>query len=588
MKDFIKFTFATVTGIVLSSILMCFVGILIIVGVASSSESETIVKKESVMMLDLNGTLSERSQENPLAKLIGDSNAPYGLDDILASIKKAKEHEDIKGIYIQATSLGTSFAALQEIRDALADFKESGKFIVAYADVYTQGMYYLASVADKVILNPTGSVEWKGLAAKPIFFKDLLEKIGVEMQIFKVGTYKSAVEPFIHTKMSAENREQMTEYIHSIWEVVVNEVAVSRSLSTEVLNDIADEMLMFSPAEASVQSGLVDTLIYHNDMRDYLKEQLGLKDDQSLPVLGLKDMINLKRNVPKDKSGNIIAIYYAYGDITQSAYSVSEEGIASDKVTKDLRRLQKDKNVKAVVLRVNSGGGSAFASEQIWRAVEELKKEKPVVVSMGNYAASGGYYIACGADWIVAEPTTLTGSIGIFGMVPNMEGLTHKIGLNFDVVKTNKFSDIGAMGRAMNNEEKALVQASVNQGYDLFIGRCAEGRDMSKEEIDKVGQGRIWTGSKALELGLVDELGGIDRALEVAIERAGIEGYTVLGYPEKESFLTLLLNEKSDNYVANRIAKNKLGSYYKELNLLRNIESVDRLQARLPFYLNLE
>lgn len=588
MKDFLKFTFATIVGIVLSSIFMCVVGILILVGVASSSEAETVVKKESVMMLELNGTLSERVQENPFAKFMGDNSTAYGLDDILASIKKAKAHEDIKGIYIQATSLGTSFAALQEIRDALVDFKESGKFVVAYADVYTQGLYYLSSVADKVVLNPTGVVEWRGVAARPVFFKDLLEKIGVEMQIFKVGTYKSAVEPFIHTKMSAENREQMTEYINSIWGTVVNEVAVSRNLSAATLNKLADEMLMFSPAEASVQSGLVDTLLYHNDMRDYLKGQLGLDDDDSLPVLALKDMINLKRNVPKDKSGNIVAVYYAYGDITQRAHSISEEGIASDKVTKDLRRLQKDKNVKAVVLRVNSGGGSAFASEQIWRAIEELKKEKPVVVSMGNYAASGGYYISCGADWIVAEPTTLTGSIGIFGMLPNVEGLTHKIGLKFDVVKTNKFSDIGAMGRAMNNDEKALVQASVNQGYDLFIGRCAEGRSMSKEEIDNIGQGRIWTGSKALELGLVDELGGIDRALEVAVERAGIEAYTVLGYPEKESFLTLLLNEKTGNYIENKIVKNTLGSYYKEFNLLKDIERVDRLQTRLPFYLNLE
>ncbi|MDR3119636.1 MAG: signal peptide peptidase SppA [Mediterranea sp.] len=589
MKDFLKFTLATIVGIVLSNIVMFIISIIIFVGVLSGTETETVVKKNTVMMLDLNGTLSERSQENPWDKLLGDDNTTYGLDDILASIKKAKEHEDIKGIYIQASSLGASFASLQEIRAALVDFKESGKFIYAYSDTYTQGLYYLSSVADKIMLNPKGVVEWKGIAARPVFFKGLLGKIGVDMQVFKVGAYKSAVEPFINTEMSAENRQQVTEFATSIWNNLVDEVSQSRSLSTERLNELADQMLAYSPAEKSVEAGLIDTLIYHNDVRNYIKSQIGIDKDNSLDLLSVKDMANIKKNVPKDKSGNVIAVYYAYGDIVTTASSMSDsESIASEKVIKDLRKLQKDEDVKAVVFRVNSGGGSAFASEQIWYAVEELKKEKPVVVSMGDYAASGGYYISCGANWIVAEPTTLTGSIGIFGLVPNVKGLTDKLGLSFDVVKTNKFSDLGATGRPMNNDEKALLQAYVNEGYDLFITRCAEGRNTTKEAIDKIGQGRVWTGSKALELGLVDELGGIDRALEVAVEKAAIDGYTVLSYPEKENFLSSLLSNKPTNYIEAKLLKNNLGSYYKEFNLLKNLQSADRLQARIPFDLSIE
>ena len=387
MKDFLKFTLATVTGIILSSIVLFIIGMVTLFGIVSTADTETIVKKNSVMMLDLNGVLVERTQESPLgilSQLFSDDSNTYGLDDILSSIKKAKENENIKGIYLQASMLGTSYASLQEIRNALLDFKESGKFIIAYGDSYTQGLYYLSSVADKVLLNPKGMIEWKGIASAPLFYKDLLQKIGVEMQIFKVGTYKSAVEPFISTEMSPANREQVT----------------------------ADRMLMFYPAEESVQCGLADTLIYRNDVRNYLKQWVDLKEDDRLPVLGLSDMINVKKNMPKDKSGNIVAVYYASGEITDySGSSTSEEGIVGTKVIRDLRKLKDDEDVKAVVLRVNSPGGSAFASEQIWHAVKELKTEKPVIVSMGDYAASGGYYISCVADTIVAEPTTLTGSM---------------------------------------------------------------------------------------------------------------------------------------------------------------------------------
>ena len=399
MKDFFKFTLATVTGIILSSIVLFFIGIMVIFGIVSSSDTETVVKKNSVMMLDLNGILVERTQEsleNVLSMLTGDNSNVYGLDDILASIKKAKENENIKGIYIQASALGSPYASLQAIRNALTDFKESGKFIVAYSDGYTQGLYYLSSVADKVILNPKGMIEWRGIASAPIFYKDLLQKVGIEMQIFKVGTYKSAVEPFIATEMSPANREQVTEFIGSIWGQVVSGVSDSRNISPDSLNAYADRMLMFYPAEESVKCGLADTLIYKNNVRDYLKQLANVDKDDRLPILGLDDMINVKKNVPKDKSGDIVAVYYASGEITdQSGSAASEDGIVGNKVIRDLRKLKDDKDVKAVVLRVNSPGGSAFASEQIWHAVKELKAEKPVIVSMGDYAASGGYYISC-------------------------------------------------------------------------------------------------------------------------------------------------------------------------------------------------
>ena len=588
MKDFLKFTLATVTGIVISSVVLFFISILVVFSMVSSSESETQVRKNSIMMLDLNGTLAERSQENPLDLIMKDDYKTYGLDDILSSIKKAKENEDIKGIYIQATSLGAGFASLEEIRNALKDFKESGKFVVAYGDAYTQGLYYLSSVADKVLLNPQGMLEWRGLAATPMFFKDLLEKVGVEMQVFKVGTYKSAVEPFISTEMSAANREQINVYLSSIWGQITSAVAESRNLSVEALNKEADRMLMFYPAEESVKNGLVDTLIYKNDVRDYLKNLAGIDKDDNMPILGIQDMINVKKNVPRDKSGNVIAVYYAYGEIDGGSSASTDEGINSEKVIKDLRKLKDNENVKAVVLRVNSPGGSAYGSEQIWYAVNQLKKEKPVIVSMGDYAASGGYYISCNADTIVAEPTTLTGSIGIFGMMPNAKGLTEKLGVNFDVVKTNPYADFGNLTRPMNDGEKGLMQMYVNNGYELFLTRCSDGRGISMEELDKIAQGRVWTGSTAKELGLVDELGGLDKALEIAIAKAGVDAYTVMSYPKKEGFLESLMNTNPGNYIKARMLNGKMNDVYRQFSIIENFDKIDRIQARVPFELNIQ
>ena len=588
MKDFLKFTLATVTGIIVSSVVLFFISILVVFSMVSSSESETQVRKNSVMMLDLNGTLAERSQENPLDILMKDDYKTYGLDDVLSSIRKAKENENIKGIYIQANSLSAGYASLEEIRHALKDFKESGKFIVAYGDSYTQSLYYLSSIADKVMLNPQGMLEWRGLAATPMFFKDLLEKIGVEMQVFKVGTYKSAVEPFIATEMSPANREQVNVYLSSVWGQITGDIAESRNLSVEALNKEADRMLMFYPAEESVKNGLVDTLIYKNDVRDYLKTLVGIDKDDDMPVLGIQDMVNVKKNVPKDKSGNVIAVYYAYGEIDGGSSASNEEGINSEKVIRDLRKLKDDENVKAVVLRVNSPGGSAYGSEQIWYVVEQLKKEKPVIVSMGDYAASGGYYIACNADTIVAEPTTLTGSIGIFGMMPNAKGLTEKLGLNFDVVKTTPYADFGTLTRPMNDGEKGLMQMYVNNGYKLFLTRCSDGRGISMEELDKIAQGRVWTGSTAKELGLVDELGGLDKALEIAVAKAGVDAYTVMNYPKKEGFLESLMNTNPGNYIKARMLNGKMSDVYRQFGIIENFDKIDRIQARVPFELNIQ
>lgn len=586
MKDFIKYTFASLLGVVLAGIVFTILGIITMTGMIASSDTETTVNENSVFFLDLNGTLSERVEDNPFQAFMDEEFQAYGLDDILTSIKKAKEHENIKGIYLQTASLETSFASLEEIRHALADFKESGKFIVAYADQYTQSMYYLASIADKVIVNPQGSISWHGLASQTVFFKDLLKKVGVDMQIFKVGTYKSAVEPFIATEMSEANREQITAFLNSIWEQLLTDISASRNISKETLNQYADQLTELQQAEDYVNMGLADTLMYKDGVLSYLKELSGREADESLRTLSLEEMTNVRRNVPKDKSGNIIAVYYAFGGIDDS--TSPEEGINSQKVIKDLRKIREDETIQALVLRVNSPGGSAYGSEQIWHEIELMKAEKPVIVSMGDYAASGGYYISCNADCIVADPTTLTGSIGIFGMIPNMEELlTDKLGLHFDVVKTNKFADMGDISRPFNADERAAMQSYINNGYRLFVKRCADGRGMTTEAIEKIAEGRVWTGSAAKELGLVDELGGLDKAIQIAAEKAGVEAYSIINYPEKEGAFSSLLNQGKDDYINGQMAES-LGEYYNYFKVIKNLKEADRIQARLPFELQIK
>jgi len=411
-----------------------------------------------------------------------------------------------------------------------------------------------------------------------------LAKIGIDMQIFKVGTYKSAVEPFIATEMSEANREQVTVFLNSIWKRLLEDISASRNIPIETLSQYADEPMDFKQAEAYITCGLADTLLYKDGVLDYLKEMSGREKDESLRTLSLADMKNVKRNVPLDKSGNIIAVYYAFGGIDDS--TSPEEGIYSEKVCKDLRKLREDETIKAVVLRVNSPGGSAYGSEQIWREVVLLKEQKPVIVSMGDYAASGGYYISCAADCIVADPTTLTGSIGIFGMFPNLEGLlTNKLGLHFDMVKTNKFADMGDMTRAFNADEKAAMQNYINNGYKLFVKRCADGRGMSVEAIERIAEGRVWTGATAKEIGLVDELGGLDKALEIAAEKAEIEAYSIINYPKESGFFSSLMNEK-DDYINGKMLET-LGESYHYLQFVENLKEMDRIQARMPFDLRI-
>ena len=589
MKDFLKFTFASVIGVILAGVVFTILGIITLVGIVASSDTETVVKDNSIFVLDFKGSLSERVQENPLQQLLGEEFEAYGLDDILASIKKAKDNDKIKGIYIQPSYLEASYASLEEIRNALLDFKESGKFIIAYADQYAQKMYYLSSVADKIIINPQGSIGWHGAGMQPVFFKNLVSKLGLEIQVFRVGTYKSAVEPFIATEMSPANREQMTECLESVWNRIQADVSDSRHIPTDTLNAYADRYMDFCQAEEYVQCGLADTLMYKDEVISYLKQLSGRDEDDKLNSLFIEDMINVKKNVPKDKSGNVIAVYYAYGEILDAPGSSTEDCIDVQKMCKDLRKLRDNDDVKAVVLRVNSPGGSAYGSDQIWREVVRLKEKKPVIVSMGDYAASGGYYISCAANRIFADPTTLTGSIGIFGMMYSGEKLfTETLGLNFDVVKTNKYADFGMLTRPMNDGEKGLMQMYVNNGYDLFLTRCSDGRGISKEDLDKIAQGRVWTGSKAKELGLVDELGGLDKALDIAIAKAGVDAYTVMSYPKKESFFESLMNTNPGNYIKARMLKGTMGEIYQQFSVLENFDKCDRIQARVPFELNIQ
>ena len=586
MKDFFKMTLATIIGLFITGVIFTILGVVSLVGMIMSTDTEVTVADNSVLKIDLKGEITERYESSPFDELFMNDVQPLGLEDILTSIKKAKHNDKIKGIYLNSDmifSCGT--ASLQEIRNALLDFKTSGKFIVAYGGHYTQGAYYLASVADKVIVNPSGMISWHGVAANTMFFKEALKKIGIEMQIFRVGTYKAAVEPFLTDKMSPANREQTLAFASSIWDKMVKEVAASRNISEKKLNELADMNMDFQKADLYQENRLVDTLMYKDQVLAYLKMLTGTSNSTKLATITVPDMKKVPTTV-KNNSTNSIAVYYAFGEIDNMNNSAFNEGINSEKVILDLRKLREDKNIKAVVLRVNSPGGSAYGSEQIWREVALMKETKPVVVSMGDYAASGGYYISCTADWIVAEPTTLTGSIGIFGMMPDASGLiTDKIGITMDGVKTNKLADLGRMDRPFNTEERALIQNMVNNGYELFTKRCSEGRQIPIEELKKIAGGRVWTGAMAKELKLVDQLGGLDDAIEVAAKRANLDGYRTISFPTVKDKLTLLLDmSKPERYIQYQM-KETMGDYYYIFSWMKNIKNMDRVQTRLPFEL---
>lgn len=590
MKDFFKSVLASIVGIFVSSFIIGGVLVLLFfgfIGVLLSSSSDTFVlKNNSVLTIRLTGVMKDRVLENPIIEFFNLGEAKeMALTDILSAIKKAKENDDIKGIYISSGYFMASSASLTEIRDQLSDFKKSGKFIIAYADDYMQGGYFLSTVADKVIMNPQGSLNLQGLSANPTFYKGLLDKIGVEMQIFKVGTYKSAVEPFILDKMSDASKEQVGSYMNDIWSTILGQVSESRGISVERLNQLTDTLPAFQEGEFSVKNHLVDTLMYESEVRQYLKTLLDVDDSKNLNVASVADMITVK-DIKKTKSTDQIAILYAEGSIVSGTKPTD---INDRYLIKEIEKLQDDDNIKAVVFRVNSPGGSAYASEQIWKAVTDLKAKKPIVVSMGDYAASGGYYISSNASKIYAQPTTLTGSIGIFGMFPNVAGLTNKVGLSFDNVKTNKFSDYGDITRPMSEQEKAILQQYIERGYNLFLSRCSEGRNIPRETLEKIAEGRVWTGKQALEIGLVDAIGGLDDALKEAAKLANVSDFSIREYPKQVSPFEALFKTQTED-IATRALKEYLGSDFLLLKTIKDIKDLkeqDFIQARIPYSLQL-
>jgi len=589
MKDFFKYVAATIVGLIVFGIIMTFFGVLSIVGMISSGQATTNVSKNSVMVLKLDGIMEEQAGSNILGTLTGEQSSALGLQEILSAIKKAKTNENIKGIYIEGGVLASSPASLQEIRNALLDFKKSGKWIVAYADLYTQGTYYIASVADKVWMNPSGQLDWHGMGANPMYVKDLLKKFGVKVQTIKVGKYKSATEMFTEDKMSEANREQTTAYVTGIWQNICKGVSDSRKISIDSLNAYADRLITFEDSKNFLKYKMVDALLYTDQVKAEVKKLLELNEDESINQVDVEAMTNVK----EETKGEEIAVYYAYGDIVdspspQSMLSESHQIVAKD-VCADLEKLMNNEDVKAVVIRVNSPGGSAYASEQLWRQIDLLKQKKPVVISMGDYAASGGYYMSCNANWIVAEPTTITGSIGIFGMIPDAsELITQKLGVKFDEVKTNRNTTLGTFSRPMNAEEIGYISNYVERGYNLFRKRVADGRKMTIQQVEEVAQGHVFLGQDALKIKLVDELGGLDKAVAKAAQLAKVNEYYTASYPASPDIIEQLLSATKGGTYLDDQARLALGEFYEPVMLLKRVNRMDMVQARLPFFLNIK
>lgn len=590
MKDFFKIMLASALGFVIATILLSIISMIMFFSVASSmtaafNNDQYVVQDNSILNLRLSGVILERiSVDDPFSGIMPQDRSVMGLAEITSAIRKARNENKIKGIYIDSRIFSASPATLSEIRQELLRFKESGKFIVAYADNYTQAGYYLASVADKVAINPQGSLDIHGLASIPMFFKEALQKMGIEVQVFKVGTYKSAVEPFTSTEMSQANREQVTSYLNDLWSFMAKDMTESRKLRISELDSIANQMPALKDADYLLQTKLVDTLLYETEMKNYVRSLLDLDSDAKIPAATIEEMNKVKPSVAQKKSGNQIALLYAFGDIVSGNGSTN---IQDKFMVNEIEKLRKDDKIKAVVFRVNSGGGSAYASEQIWKAITDLKKEKPVVVSMGDMAASGGYYISCNASKIIAQPTTITGSIGIFGMFPNFKGTSEKLGLNFDAVKTHRFSDFGNVTRPMDDSEKSMLQAYIDRGYDTFLTRCADGRNIPKDTLEKYAEGRVWTGNQALKIGLVDELGNLLTAIEAAAELADLgEDYLVYEYPKKRTFIEEFLNRGKEDLAAQTL-KEYLGESYNLFMTIKNMKDEDFIQARIPYDLNI-
>ncbi len=588
MKDFFKNVFATFVGLFLFVLVTLLLGFVCIFGMVLSSESTTEIKNNSVLVINLSGPLNERTEENVITKFVGKTANETSLEDVLSGIKKAKADKNIKGIYLEAgVFVPNSYAALQEIRDALIDFKKSNKWIVAYGDSYTQGTYYLASVANDVYLNPQGMLDWHGLSTQRIYLKDMLAKFGVKVQVSKVGTYKSATEMFTGDKMSDADRQQTSAYLNGIWKYLLKGVGESRNIPIAKLNEYADSVITFANPADYLKMKLIDKLLYTDQVRNEIKKRLGIASGDDINQVSLADL----KTVKADKNGNEIAVYYAYGDIVDvpvSGTSLSQHNIVGKDVCKDLKELMDDDDVKAVVVRVNSGGGSAFASEQMWHQIMELKKVKPVVVSMGGYAASGGYYMSVPANWIVAEPTTITGSIGIFGMFPDFSGLaSEKLGIKFDEVKTNKNGTFLSPMRPLTPDEMRMLQVYIDRGYNTFKDRVAQGRKLTMQQVETIAQGHVYTGEDALKIKLVDELGGLDKAVQKAVQLAKIKDYYTKNYPAPVNWLDQIFGDYvQDNYLSEQL-HSSLGMLYQPFSILRTLNQQSAIQARIPYFINI-
>lgn len=594
MKDFFKNVAATIVGLFAFGLIMTILGFICIIGMIASSNSKPTLKDNAVMVLKLQGQIEDRSEDNWLGELTGEQFNNLGMNKILSSIRKAKDEEKVKGIYLETGILESDYATLQEIRNALADFKKSGKWIIAYGDALSQGGYYLASVANKVYVNPEGNVDWHGIASQPQYIKDVAAKFGVHFTVVKVGKYKSYTETYTEDKMSDANREQVSRYIGGLWQQMLADVSKSRNISKDSLNRYADGLMVFDDAQLLKSRKMVDGFCYYDEIRDVVKRQLGLKTDETINQVDYNDV-----DMAIDDSnlmGEEIAIYYCQGTIvrmeTPSIYG-SEQQIVSTKVIKDLQELADNSQVKAVVLRINSGGGDAYASEQIWRAVKELNKKKPVVVSMGGMAASGAYYMSMGAQYIMAQPTTLTGSIGIFGALPDFSDLmTKKLGFKYDEVKTNRNSAYASAGmsRPWSAEEITTMQNYVNRGYNLFRKRVAEGRKMSTEQVEKIAQGRVWLGTDAKNIKLIDGFGGLSDAIDKAAELAHLSSYQAVEYPALAGWMEQLMDMAGGNkgtYLDEQL-RLALGDLYQPFIMIRNMKEKEPIQAALPYVLNIQ
>ena len=591
MKTFFQNVCSTVVGIFVAGfIFVAFLfGSIMLLALAVDGD-ETEIKDNSVLAINLTGIMNDRERgSNPLEKLVGEVATPASLNTFLQGIEEAKTNDKVKGIYLEAGAFqADSYATLQEARKALVDFEKSGKWVIAYADTYTQQAYYLASAATKVYLNPSGMIDWHGVASQPMFLKDALAKFGVKMQVAKVGKYKSATEMFTEDKMSEPNREQTKAFISGIWNNVVKEVGASRKLTTAQLNQYADSAITFAAPTDYQRMKLVDGLLYTDQIKKVVMAKMGVDDADDLHQVSLDDMVGtIKPAFDSDE----VAVYYMAGDIVDGVANnpmAQGEVIDAQKVCKDLAKLAEEESVKAVVLRINSGGGSAYASEQIWHQIMELKKQKPVVVSMGGLAASGAYYSSAPANWIVANPTTLTGSIGIFGMFPDASGLlTEKLGVKFDEVATNKYAAFGSPARPFNTDELRILGQYIDRGYALFRHRVAEGRKMTEQQVEQLAQGHVYTGEYAKTIGLVDELGGLDVAIAKAAKLARLTDYAIADYPASMSWLEQLMQQNVvDNYLDEKL-KAQLGDFYQPYTLLKTMNKQSAIQARIPYELNI-